>query len=326
MYSKNNWLSVILRVRQWHSYALFHYRLTHTHASLWPIVKYSYCILLFVSTDVCFTSFKLLCFSLKCICKINNAVQNIQFVSLKKRTFFLSESTKKWKSIFSNDRSLLTVPVTYKVFSNNCIETIKYTELHRLQNKKLPLKCKLMYVFVHLPKKMSNIFTHKQCGLERHRRPVREWPMHCIGACLFFKILRPSTFGALFDGTVPTPLESALLIRYLQETANFYWNICKKYKISYSLNLNQSKTTDYQWNLTDSNSWKEVTVNQSNFTDYFSKNWLISQWKLFFHWWISEKANHWFNQWKFEWFRFREYTITILKYELYKSNKIFLSM
>ena len=37
--------------------------------------------------------------------------------------------------------------------------------------------------------------------------------------------------------------------------------------LSASLNLNQSKSTDYQWNLTDSNSWKEVTVNQSNFTD-----------------------------------------------------------
>ena len=24
-------------------------------------------------------------------------------------------------------------------------------------------------------------------------------------------------------------------------------------------------------------------------------------------WFNSEKANHWFNQWKFDWFRFREY-------------------
>ena len=77
----------------------------------------------------------------------------------------------------------------------------------------------------------------------------------------------------------------------------------------YSLHLNQSKSTDYQWNLTDSNSLKEVTVNQSNFTDYFNENWLIWQWKIFyslmnhwkltdlivkniFHWWISEKENH----------------------------------
>ena len=37
--------------------------------------------------------------------------------------------------------------------------------------------------------------------------------------------------------------------------------------VSYSLNLNQSKSTDHQWNLTDSNSWKVVIVNQSNFTD-----------------------------------------------------------
>ena len=71
----------------------------------------------------------------------------------------------------------------------------------------------------------------------------------------------------------------------------------------------QSKSTDYQWNLTDSNSWKEVTVNQSNFTNYFSENCLIWQWKIFFHWWISEKANHWFNQWKFDWFRFREWNV-----------------
>ena len=64
---------------------------------------------------------------------------------------------------------------------------------------------------------------------------------------------------------------------------------------SYSLNLNESKSTDYQWNLTDSNTLKEVTVYQSNSTDYFSENWLIWQWKIFFHWW------------KFDWFRFREY-------------------
>ena len=31
-------------------------------------------------------------------------------------------------------------------------------------------------------------------------------------------------------------------------------------------------TTDYQWNLTDSNIQKVVTVSQSNFTDYFSEN------------------------------------------------------
>ena len=51
-----------------------------------------------------------------------------------------------------------------------------------------------------------------------------------------------------------------------------------------SLNMNQWKSTDYQWNLTDSNSWKEVTVNQSNSTDYFSENQLIWQWKIFTHW------------------------------------------
>ena len=43
----------------------------------------------------------------------------------------------------------------------------------------------------------------------------------------------------------------------------------------YSLNLDQSKSTDYQWNLTDLNSLKEVTTNQSNFTDYFSGDQLI---------------------------------------------------
>ena len=49
----------------------------------------------------------------------------------------------------------------------------------------------------------------------------------------------------------------------------------KNYMTYYSLNSNQSKSTDYQWNLTNSNSWKEVTVNQSNFTDYLSENWLL---------------------------------------------------
>ena len=34
--------------------------------------------------------------------------------------------------------------------------------------------------------------------------------LHCIGAWMFFEILRPSTFGALFDGTIRTPLEPAL--------------------------------------------------------------------------------------------------------------------
>ena len=31
--------------------------------------------------------------------------------------------------------------------------------------------------------------------------------------------------------------------------------------------------------------------------------------KIFFREWISEKANHWFNQWKLDWFRFREYMV-----------------
>ena len=45
----------------------------------------------------------------------------------------------------------------------------------------------------------------------------------------------------------------------------------------FSLNLNQTKSTDYQWNLTDSNSLKEVTANQSNFTVYFRQiNWFNS--------------------------------------------------
>ena len=30
------------------------------------------------------------------------------------------------------------------------------------------------------------------------------------------------------------------------------------------------------------------------------------QWKMFLHWWFREKANFWFNQWKFDWLRFRE--------------------
>ena len=45
-----------------------------------------------------------------------------------------------------------------------------------------------------------------------------------------------------------------------------------KQQFLYSLNLNQSKYTDYQWNLTDTNHQKKVIVNQSNLTDYFSGN------------------------------------------------------
>ena len=42
--------------------------------------------------------------------------------------------------------------------------------------------------------------------------------------------------------------------------------------IFYSVNLNLTKSTDYQSNLTDSNSPKEVTVNQSNFTNSIPEN------------------------------------------------------
>ena len=42
--------------------------------------------------------------------------------------------------------------------------------------------------------------------------------------------------------------------------------------ILYSLNLIESRSTDYQCNFTDSNSQKEVTVNQSNFIDSISEN------------------------------------------------------
>ena len=54
-----------------------------------------------------------------------------------------------------------------------------------------------------------------------------------------------------------------------------------------------------------------VKINRYNgekyfFTDESVKiNWFNSEIYLFY-WWISEKANHWFNQWKFDWFRFRE--------------------
>ena len=57
---------------------------------------------------------------------------------------------------------------------------------------------------------------------------------------------------------------------------NLKYFLLKKYKllfkVKYPLNLNQSKFTDYQWNLTDSNSWKKVTMNQSHNSDYFSEN------------------------------------------------------
>ena len=47
----------------------------------------------------------------------------------------------------------------------------------------------------------------------------------------------------------------------------------------------------FQWKLTD------LTVRNIFFTDESVK----------INWFNSEKANHWFNQWKFDWFRFREY-------------------
>ena len=40
-----------------------------------------------------------------------------------------------------------------------------------------------------------------------------------------------------------------------------------------------------------------------------SDNQLIKQWNIFFHWWISENANHWFYLWKFDLYRFREWRI-----------------
>ena len=47
----------------------------------------------------------------------------------------------------------------------------------------------------------------------------------------------------------------------------------------------------FQWKLTD------LTVKNIFFTDE----------SLTISWWISQKENHWFNQWKFDWFRIREY-------------------
>ena len=41
-------------------------------------------------------------------------------------------------------------------------------------------------------------------------------------------------------------------------------------------------------------------------------NWFNSE-KYYFHWQISEKSNHWFSQWKFYWFRFREYCTNIVQ-------------
>ena len=54
---------------------------------------------------------------LKCDCKINNGVQNIQFVLLKRAQFFLSES-KKSENRFFERQVLLTVPVIYNSHEN----------------------------------------------------------------------------------------------------------------------------------------------------------------------------------------------------------------
>ena len=43
----------------------------------------------------------------------------------------------------------------------------------------------------------------------------------------------------------------------------------------------------------------DMTVNNIVFTDESAK----------INWFNSEKANHWFNQWKFDWFRFREHRV-----------------
>ena len=50
-------------------------------------------------------------------------------------------------------------------------------------------------------------------------------------------------------------------------------------------------------------------------------NWFNSE-KYCSHWWFSEKANHWFNQWKFDWFRFRKYIYQIFSQIFYKQKKL----
>ena len=56
----------------------------------------------------------------------------------------------------------------------------------------------------------------------------------------------------------------------------------KLYLKNCSLNLNQSKSTDYQWKLTDS------TVENIVFTNLIVKNKWFNSKKYSFHWWISE--------------------------------------
>ena len=112
---------------------------------------------------------------------------------------------------------------------------------------------------------------------------------HYFGLKTFFKIISKPDFGMVWIRSY-----------WIQNSKKGVTIFAKNFHPQYSLNLNQSKSTDYQWNLTDLNSWKEVSVNQSNSTDYFRENQLIWQWKILLHWWINEKANHWFNQWKFD--------------------------
>ena len=88
-------------------------KLKKTHKKQWIDYKKTKFLNSLYLSDVCFTSFTLLCSSLKWICEINNAVKNIQFVSLIRVYFFFIRIDKEVKINVLDDRSLLNVRVTY---------------------------------------------------------------------------------------------------------------------------------------------------------------------------------------------------------------------
>ena len=94
-----------------------------------------------------------------------------------------------------------------------------------------------------------------------------------LGRIFNLPVRAPVSFGVLFLTIARSEKSGSNLEWITDPNLDIVWEFCFPDRISaawqnfftglfnveYSLNLNQSKSTDYQWNL----------------TDYFSKNWLI---------------------------------------------------